>query len=213
MSLFNFKQHAAKATESMREEKATSVRELEGVTLDLEVRGMFRKVGENPKVLKSSGKYTSVGFKFVLRGVGRLPESTDEQIAAAEALIGQDVILITNLKGDPNDDQFGVINDRNLQTLLRVAYAALYDKVQQAQGVAAAKEFKNPMYKGSYATEKERQETLNTVSQTLEDAFAGQEGLLVGATILCKNRKGNEKKDGSGDFWYNDYYEPLVREA
>ena len=211
MSIFNFEKNAAKVAEQMSGPRSPSVRSLPGVSLVLEVSDLIRKTGENPQAIARTGDYTNVGFTFKLLEVGRLPESTPEQFEAAEALIGQEIALVYQLKGDPNRPSFVTANQRNLANILTIGFSALKNRIFQDAGEDAARSFKNPFHSGSYPTEEETKAAQAQVSQALEDAFSeGQESIFRGAVVVCDNRKGKMKEKSPGEFWYNESFRPFL---
>lgn len=220
-SIFNFSDHAAAVVKDMREPRTPSIRDLPGVSLRLEVTDLIRVTGTNPEKVKQIGEYVSTGFAFVLREATRLPESTDEQFAAAEVLVGKPVAMIYNLKGDPSRAAFGLANQRNLQDILTIGYCLLVNKIlhtptENGGGPEAARSFKHPGFASSYPTEAARQKALQQVHGAIEDAFSGDEGLFVGTQIVCDNSKGRQKTiKGTdtpipGEFWYNPRFRAIA---
>lgn len=204
--MFNFGKHAAAAAADAKPERSRSLREFAGIGLKLELTGLIRKEGQDPKKLAKFGDYSTAGFEFTIKDVFRLSDSTDAQMKVGRDAIGQKAALVFNLKGNPERDTFFTANKFSLLTMLHCSHAAFTHKILTAKGEDEAREFKNPLFTGSYPTEDERNEALNALSAVMDKAFEGEEQMLTGSLVNCEMVRGNPKDDGG--YFYNERFKP-----
>lgn len=213
--MFNFADHAAKATENLGTARDTSIRMLEGVRIVAEISELVQKTGINPATIKSKGEYNNAVVKFVIRGVERLADTTDKQLEFAKQHIGHTASLVWKLFGDPSRPAFGERNGYTLRDMLSLTHAAMANNVATVSGVEAAKQFKSPFFQGNYPSEEDRQKAVVAVGSTLDGAFKNDEAaldMLIGSKVIIDVAPGKPKdeKDESKGRYYNIYFKPYL---